>query len=247
MFSQIETKDAMEVRSQHWVNNIMEMEIVFWDTGNFSIPAMNIQFLNADSSEKLALQTDPIDIVIVSSTDPESVGAMKPVKDPVPVSKPIPVIMFVLIGLIIISLGSMIWLSIRYKREKLFRDIGKTLPQPDEVAIEKLDALKRSMNSELDMKEFYVDLSYILREYVEHSLFVKTLEMTTEDIRTSQSDLPYSDEELSGWLDLLERADLIKYAKMFPKHSACAADLDSAESFVRSTISYWKQVDPPSA
>jgi len=115
------------------------------------------------------------------------------------------------------------------------------------VAEEKLKLLREKMENDLEIKDFYVEMSYILREYVEHSLFVKTLEMTTEDIRLSRDELPYSEEEINGWLDLLERADLTKYAKMLPHQRSCDDDIITAELFVRSTIPYWKQVETPRA
>ena len=245
--SSIDQSEVMEIRNQLWVNNTLELEIVFWDTGSFSIPSIDVIFLNSDSTEKLIMKTDPMDIVIVSSADPKSTGAMKPVKDPVPVSSPLPVLMILLVCLIIITLAIMIWLNIRYKRERLLNRVFETLSQPDEVALEKLDNLKSSLNGDFDIKEFYVGLSYILREYVEYSLFIKALEMTTEDIRLSSNRLPYSEQEITGWLDIMERADLIKYAKMLPDHGSLQDDMGRAESFVRSTIHYWKKIELPSA
>ena len=60
-------------------------------------------------------------------------------------------------------------------------------------------------------KEFYVELSYLLRKYVESSIYIKTLEMTTEEIDSNQSLIPLKENLLKEWILLLKQADLIKY------------------------------------
>ncbi len=243
-----EKPETMEVRDQILdESKTFKMEIVFWDTGHYVMPPIDVVFLYADSTEKLALQTDPIDIVIVSSTDPMSAGTMKPVKDPLPVSRPLDWKIILLITTLFLTLAIMIWLSIKYKREKLIGPPINIQPQPDEIAMEKLKGLRNKLHNNLDLKEFYVQISYILREYVEHSLYLKTLEMTTEDIKLLDYVLPFSDEEMKAWLELLERSDLIKYAKMMPENNIYTQDLTTAEDFIHSTITYWKQVETPSS
>jgi hypothetical protein len=67
--------------------------------------------------------------------------------------------------------------------------------------------------------------------------------MTTEDINSLDDILPFSDDEMKAWLALLERSDLIKYAKMMPENNISNQDLITAEEFIQSTIHYWKQVE----
>jgi hypothetical protein len=243
-----EKPEAMEVRDQKLVEGkTFKMEIVFWDTGHFSIPVIDVVFLNADSTEKMVMQTDEQEIIIVSSSDPKMTGAMKPVKDPLPVSRPFELKMIMLISTLFLTLGIMAWLSIKYRKEKLLALTDNFLPQPDEIAIEKLNYLRKKSKENFDIKEFYVQISYILREYVEHSLFLKTLEMTTKDIKSLVNMLPFSDEEMKTWLALLERSDLIKYAKMMPENNIYTQDLITAEEFIQSTIPYWKRIGSPIA
>ncbi len=240
-----ENNDVMEIRNRSIsANKLVEMELVFWDTGRYSIPALDVRFLNADSSEKVTLQSDPQNIIILSAIDPTAVGIMKPIKDPLPVSKPLPLKMIVMITLIILPLVIMLWLRWKYKTVHLINKPSKIFKQPDVLALEKLVVLHEELNQNLNIKEFYVDLSYILREYVEYSIYVKTLEMTTENIRLAKKELPFSGDELTNWLALLERADLTKYARMIPKRDICENDIFVAESFVRATIPYWKQSIP---
>ena len=71
--------------------------------------------------------------------------------------------------------------------------------------------------------------------------------MTTKDIKSLVNMLPFSDEEMKAWLALLERSDLIKYAKMMPENNIYTQDLIKAEEFIQSTIPYWKRIGSPIA
>lgn len=239
----IQLADGMEIRNQTINDDEIGFEFVFWDTGRFTLPGIDVIFLNPDSSEKITLTTDPTEIMILSAADSDLLGLIKPMKNPVPVSRPWPLKIIFMILVILVSIIAMVWLSIRYKKIKMMGLDDTVLPRADIIALEKLNALHERLKSGLNAKEFYVNISYILREYVENSLFVKTLEMTTEEIRINKNILPYPENEISFWLNILERADLIKYAKMIPQQSACLDDLYLARNFVESTTNFWKQFD----
>jgi len=111
----------------------------------------------------------------------------------------------------------------------------------DEMALEKLNHLKGSKYLQRgEIKEFYVQLSYILREYVENSVYIKTLEMTTEEIKQYRSEIPFDRDQLSIWMDILQRADLSKYAKSDPEKMICYEDLAAGKTFVKNTVPSWK-------
>ena len=93
---------------------------------------------------------------------------------------------------------------------------------------------------EENIKEFYVKLSHILREYTENSLFIKTLEMTTEEIKSNRELLPFSDNCIETYLNILSTADMAKYAKFYNDADQCKSDLIHSKNFVQDTIQYWK-------
>jgi hypothetical protein len=97
---------------------------------------------------------------------------------------------------------------------------------------------------ETNIEEFYVRLSYLIREYIERSFFYKTLEMTAGEIRGIAPQLPIPMEMLSPILDVLERADFIKFARQVPSYTEGKRDLQVAGDFIRATIPLWK-VDLP--
>ncbi|MCH7612567.1 MAG: hypothetical protein IIB95_00325 [Candidatus Marinimicrobia bacterium] len=251
IINEFEKPEALELRKSE-ISKIDDgylsgFQFVFWDTGRFTIPSIDIIIMNVDSSVKLVMQTDPQHIIIVSSADPTMSGAMKPMKDPLPVSKPINLVIIVCLSLLIISIIGIVLLSIKYKKETLIGVPDVILPSPDEVAMEKINTIKANNEIQSDVKELYVQISYILREYVESSLFFKTLEMTTNEIQELQKLFPFSEQEMEAWITLLNRSDMIKYAKMIPESKAWLEDLSIAEKFIKSTTPYWKQVESPNA
>ena len=71
------------------------------------------------------------------------------------------------------------------RREYNILEVGNNITQksPIEFARSKLI----STNTNGFSKEFYIEISYITREFVEKSSFVRTLEMTTDEIKLNHN------------------------------------------------------------
>jgi len=64
--------------------------------------------------------------------------------------------------------------------------------------------------------------------------------MTTEEITRNRDSFPFNKEEIDIWLDILNRADLSKYAKSNPERNACHDDLNAGKQFIINTTPSWK-------
>ena len=64
--------------------------------------------------------------------------------------------------------------------------------------------------------------------------------MTTEEIKLYRSVIPFDHDQLGIWMDILQRADLSKYAKSDPEKIICHEDLSAGETFVKNTVASWK-------
>lgn len=246
-------EDPLEVRSYSIhvsdKGQVGEFELVFWDTGKVAIPGATIHVLNADSTLAYEMSADSmfIDVVSITEQDPsfkQSGGGIMPIKDPVPVRFPLPwKAIFLVLLLVGILVGmAMIWKK-RLSVEVSFEEKPDYLEEPDSIALKKLDELDRSeLLVNRNIKEFYAQLSLILREYTENSLFIRTLEMTTEEIREHRPVFPYSDEQINAYLNILSGADMAKYAKHIAALDQCSADLSMARSLVQDTVQCWKLV-----
>ena len=250
-FPEWELEDPLEIRSSEFstsgLENIGRYEIVFWDTGKVVIPGVAITILNMDSSFAYDMTADTMFMEVVSITeqDPsfkQSGGGIMPIKDPVPVRIPLPwqtIILSILLLGILIAIG-LIWKK-RLKADVSYEERPEYLKEPDIIALEKLDNLDQSgLLEKGEIKEFYAQLSLILREYTENSLYIRTLEMTTEEIRENRPAFPYTDDQIASYFKILSGADMAKYAKHIAALDQCSQDMVLSKNIVKETIPYWK-------
>jgi len=83
------------------------------------------------------------------------------------------------------------------------------------VALKALESLKRSKYVRFEQyKEFYSELTHILKQYYEDRFLIDALEQTTSEFRATMETLSDFDEGIrSDTMQILEKADLIKFAK----------------------------------
>jgi len=250
-FPEWELEDPLEIRSSEFstsgLENIGRYEIVFWDTGKVVIPGIAITILNMDSSFAYDVTADTMFMEVVSITEQnpsfkQSGGGIMPIKDPVPVRIPLPwqtIILSILLLGILIAIG-LIWKK-RLKTDVSYEERPEYLKEPDIIALEKLDNLDQSgLLEKGEIKEFYAQLSLILREYTENSLYIRTLEMTTEEIRQNRPAFPYTDDQIASYFKILSGADMAKYAKHIAALDQCSQDMVLSRNIVKETIPYWK-------
>ena len=252
-FPEWQLEDPLEIRSSEisisGIQNIGRFEIVFWDTGKVAIPGLTISVLNMDSTFAYDLTADTMTMEVVSITekDPsfkQSGGGIMPIKDPVPVRFPLPwqtMILSILLLIIIIAIG-LIWTK-RLKADISYEERPEYLGDPDTVAMRKLNKLDQSeLLNKGEIKEFYAQLSLILREYTENSLYIRTLEMTTEEIRENRSVFPYTDDQITSYFKILSSSDMAKYAKHVATVDQCIKDIAISRELVVETVPFWKIV-----
>ena len=102
-----------------------------------------------------------------------------------------------------------------------------------EKALQQLDELqqKRLWKQE-QTKEHYAAFSLILREYLESRYGIAALESTTSEIQMMlvSTDLPTSSRDLLE--DILQKTDLVKYARSEPSAATHLAVLEKARSLI---------------
>ncbi len=213
--------------------------IAVWDTGEIQLPTISVKLVNPDSSVALTMNSQSMAVTISSVLNPVQDKDLQPIKAPVPLRTRIPFREIILWSIILILLIAAIytWRKRVIKKDFNIQKQEYTLPA-DKVAFQRLLEVEGLL--ETDISTFYVKLSYLLREYLEHSFYFKTLEMTAGEIREISGDLPISPDLLAPVLTMLERADYIKFAKRVPRFEEGKADLKIAEEFVRGTIPLWK-------
>ena len=185
------------------------IEIAFWDTGRFYTPSYYVNVLDLQGNVDHDIEIEKVAIDIVSVLESLNEVTARPVKGPIAVKGVIPYREILLIILCLVIVSAIIWVlrkRIKYIYPKNSYSIIKS---PIEIANDRLSALNKKGFS----KEFYSELSHITREYIEYSTYIRTLEMTTEEIIGNRDLFNCNDNSFSQWIDLLSKADLVKYAK----------------------------------
>lgn len=110
-------------------------------------------------------------------------------------------------------------------------------PRPaHEVALERLEALRRSgLLEKKDFKAFFAVLSEILREYAGARYGFESLELTVDELIDALAPLRTPGLESGRLKTLLDRADLVKFAKYAPDTVEASDALNTAFAIVEQT------------
>jgi len=131
---------------------------------------------------------------------------------------------------------ALIWMYLQHRKDPEIFSM-KPLEPAHVVAFRSLDKLKEDKLWESgQVKRYYTRLTEISRHYIERQYGIPAMERTTEEIleafRRSNTEDPVLDEILK---DLLELADLVKFAKEDPQPVDNQTNLNNAYLFVQKT------------
>ena len=75
---------------------------------------------------------------------------------------------------------------------------------------------------------------------MEHSVFIKSLEMTTEEIIANKRIIPIDNFLLEQWISLLSRSDQIKYAREITSQNQRIEDINWSKEFLKWAKIHWE-------
>lgn len=156
-----------------------------------------------------------VNTIVLDTTD-----IIKPVKGPIQIPYTWRELIPFLVGaaLFLLTVGLLLyWLSKRKKKKNQAPKII-TKQEAHEIALQllrQLEAAKKWQSG--NVKSYYLDLSEIIRDYIENRFLVLAKESTTQEIISSLTQIEEMKQgQLNHLKDLLELADLAKFAKMQP-------------------------------
>jgi hypothetical protein len=212
--------------------------ITSFESGSQIVPAQEVLYRRAggvDTARSMPLIINVYDPVV------DTTQQIKPIKPPIntPVTfrEMLPWIAAGLGGLLIIA--TIVWLALRYLRRK--KDPEKYSHKPLEpahvIAFRELDRLKEEkIWSKGKVKQYYTRLTEITRHYIERQYDIPAMESTTEEILQAFRRANPEDHILDDILkELLELADLVKFAREDPLPVDNQTNLNNAYIFVQKT------------
>ncbi|TXD49829.1 hypothetical protein [Polaribacter sp. IC073] len=130
------------------------------------------------------------------------------------------------------------WFVIRKRKEEEEAPTYRTLPPYEEAILRLTELDDKLLWQNNKVKEYYSELTEIVRGYIERELKVPALENTTDEVLEMIKDFKKTDtietskETIDKLKDLLREADLVKFAKSKPLALEIEDDRKDAEFII---------------
>jgi len=187
-----------------------------FDSGRFMIPSVKILI------NKKTFLSDSIQVEVVNVQVDTLKQKMYDIKDIVPANEGIgDWWKYLLILLLIAGIGAFIYWYIKKRQtKKIEEDIYKT---PIEKATSLLNNLeKKELWQQGKVKDYYSELTDIVRNYIEEAIEIPAMESTTSELieglklASKKKKMKLSQETIDNLFVVLKQADLVKFAKSKP-------------------------------
>lgn len=144
---------------------------------------------------------------------------------------------FIPVLLILLGLGLYFYFKNR-KKKPTQPPVPKLLKKPHEIALENLQALyDKQLWQAGENKLYYIELTDILRTYIEDRFQVSALELTTDELMYEfNKKVKKYNEPKQNLKKILLVADMVKFAKMEPQATDNEAAFLRAKQFINDTI-----------
>jgi len=210
--------------------------LALYDTGQFLLPPLPIVLHTVHSKETLYTHALAVQIV---STLPDTANAPQPIRGPrtlpLTLRDILSLAIWPLVILAVVAAAFLYWRS-RKKRQPEKIALPEIILPAHELALQELIQLRdKKLPQKGMLKEFFSELSEVLRRYIERRYRFPALEMTTWDIEQElrRDDFP---QILHGeGLLILRESDLVKFAKYLPPWQSCDEHLECAFRIVEAT------------
>lgn len=207
-----------------------EYILATFTTGIYEIKSFIIDFIDMNGKPAQS-QTNPIRIEVTSLLDKESASDIRDIKPPVNLKRTLFFYVFILGTPILVLLGYFIY---RYhlQKENFARIINEIIDPylyaSDELSkLEKMDLVKKGL-----VKEFYIQLTQIIRVYLSKIFSVNILDMTTSETIKALREKSTDKKFLVVLREFFESADLVKFAKYLPQERQMVQSFECARSIV---------------
>jgi len=239
-FSPLETVEALATDTTRKKDRLTLQKtyaLTQFDSGSYKLPEQRIEINGKGyftDSLRIEVATVPVDTLTQKMYDIKELMSVE--KSNARFWKILLIILLVL-GVI----GGLVYWFIFRKKPLSEEEKEALLPPYDRALLE----LKRLENSKYliqdEYKQYYSELTNIVRSYLEEDVHVTALESTTDELITKleilkdAGELQIDNETLGHFKKILQTADLVKFARSKPSTSVAEQDRKSIEQIVIKT------------
>jgi hypothetical protein len=225
VFPKLKNMGALEVIQSYPIDTVKKDDryelikkygLTQFDSGKYTIPSIKILINNK------VVASDSIQVQVANVQVDTLKQKMFDIKDIAPADNSLGNWWKYLLGfLLIIGLAALIyWYIKKYQKKKIEAEIYKT---PIEKATSLLNSLeKKELWQKGEVKEYYSELTNIVRNYIEEAIEIPAMESTTSElieglkVASLKKKMSLSQDTIENLFVVLKQADLVKFAKSKP-------------------------------
>jgi hypothetical protein len=210
-----------------------DLLITVFDTGVIEIPPQPFAFQNGQLSDTLF--TRPISLQINSLPLDTTIRDIKAnMRTPINAQELFPYFL-ALIGLALLVIA-FIYIIRRIRRKDHKEAVHVPAEPPEVIALRELEQLRVEKPwIQKPVKMYYINLTDILRHYMERRYHIMALEQTTDEILKDLKKTGCTANNLERIASILKLADLVKFAKLIPDEYENAIQVEESIMFVKNT------------
>ena len=205
-----------------------QFALTFFDSGTYYIPSQKLSLLNKEIKlDSFKVTINPVKI----DTTKQGLYDIKPIMKS---NTKFDFLFWLYILIFIIVICTFLYFKNQIFSFFKINKLDVEYFTPYEKAVTELSKIK-DLNylSEIDIKTYYSDLTFVIRNFIEEKIIDNALECTTKELiqklsllKTSKK-LNFSNSTLKNIEDIFSRADLVKFAKYEPDTQSASTDLET--------------------
>jgi hypothetical protein len=212
--------------------------ITSFDSGSYVVKPIPFRYSQKGDTITYFTETYPVTLD-VQTIQTDQAKDIKPIKPPL--SAPVTfreLLPWIGLVLLILAIAALVYFYLKRKKQAkpfVTSRLKTTIP-PYEAAIEALEGLRlKKLWQSGRIKEYYSEMTEIVREYIELRFPVRALEMTTSEINAALRQTDVNSTAREKLNQTLVLADLVKFAKEQPLPLENDLSLNQCLDFVRET------------
>jgi hypothetical protein len=225
---------------ERWTCNL---GIAAYETGKLTLPAITVRIVRGEGQQ--TLETEPVDVTIRSVLPAAAEGdkaiEVADLKPPVSVAPDFTILRRAIgIVAVLFALAGLAWWLHRRYASKL---AAVAAPQDPFHRVapyvwvygELQRLLERRLAEEGKIDLFFSELARIMKQYLEGRYRVELMEHTTDEVAPRLQQAGATSDVARSVRALLDRCDLVKFARVLPDAAACRAEVEAAYRIVDAT------------
>lgn len=210
-----------------------------YETGDFHIPSLDVTWIDEDGNQG-QISSEKQFIRVKSILVHEEEITPKPLKGPVSASPrlyyKIQAVMVVILSVVLFVVFFKMFRRFQRKKQYLLESAPEPILPAHVIALEKLNALsEKAYLNQGKIRQFFIELSEITREYTGRRFAFQAMEHTTGEIRRDMKSLQIETQIQSDILNVLELSDMVKFAKLLPEDESCRLAMERVYKIIETT------------